>query len=74
MRIIFMASIIIFALFNTSTSYAANYEKSQTNKVETTDVTCTYQGTSYKKGAQLCINKQTHECGRDGWINLKTKC
>jgi hypothetical protein len=40
----------------------------------TAEPTCTYGGQSYKKGARLCLQGFWHECGKDGWINLKQKC
>ena len=38
------------------------------------DVTCTWQGSSYGKGAQVCIGGKKHECGNNGWINLGFNC
>lgn len=36
--------------------------------------TCTYQGSTYSKGDQICINKTVHQCGSNGWFMINKSC
>jgi len=38
------------------------------------DATCTYQGSTYSKGATICINHDTYQCGNNGWFKNGGKC
>ena len=44
------------------------------NKTAAADTTCTYQGSTYKKGDTICINHDKYECGYDGWFSIGRKC
>jgi len=58
-----------------ATDYMANAQPANYSTGAETEVTCTYEGKSYKKGARVCRQDGFwHECGNDGWINLKQKC
>lgn len=45
-----------------------------TTQADAESVSCTYQGSTYGKGARICMGGKVHECGKDGWVNLGTKC
>jgi len=38
------------------------------------DATCTYKGSTYSKGAKICINKTQFECGNNGWFKNGKSC
>jgi len=38
-------------------------------------VTCTYKGSSYREGAQVCMQGNIMECWHDGqWLNTRRRC
>jgi hypothetical protein len=36
--------------------------------------TCTHNGSTYQKGATVCINHVPYKCGNNGWFKNGTKC
>jgi hypothetical protein len=38
------------------------------------DATCTYGGSTYNKGATICINHDQYQCGNSGWFKNGSKC
>lgn len=57
-------------VWTTSTPPTSLEESSITTKGNT----CTYGGSTYSKGDQICINNLVHQCGSNGWFMIKKSC
>ncbi|SDR89524.1 hypothetical protein SAMN05216490_0148 [Mucilaginibacter mallensis] len=58
-----------YSCYNICGGYAASAPK-----IQPRDCQCTYGGSTYYQGDQICIGGYQNKCGCNGWVNLGFNC